>query len=201
MKEYSRNSRGEFSSGVWRKVKIAFCVSMTVAFFVAMAVEYAFIEPNTVSATNEHSVIEMGLMGKRVNEMKEELADFVCGKESAGIKVKSGDIFGTFDPSRAMAKRCSAVGGVQPIDCMSYGICQEKVGTIQHYAPQVYGHSVTQKEAFGIATDDKQARKFFVDCSIKVEGCVWNWSKAKEHPEYVRAKVEDIRKFEKPLGI
>ena len=40
-----------------------------------------------------------------------------------------------------------------------------------HYAKQVYGHEVTQKETMAIALDEEEGTKeFFLDCSTR-RGC------------------------------
>lgn len=134
-------------------------------------------------------------------ELREELASIIRsgrdGKsgESGGAKLKEGEVFYTVDPNSKMEVNCLRKGR-RPIDCESWGLYQEKIGTIQHYAMRVYGHEVTQVEALTIALDEEKAKEFMLECAIKVDGCVWNWTAAENNRAYVEVIVPLIRKLE-----
>ena len=73
---------------------------------------------------------------------------------------------------------------------------QIKLGTLQWFYPKVYGKEVSQMEALAITQDLEQAKRFFVDCAVKVEGCVWYWSTAEKHKAYFEVVIPLIRVLE-----
>lgn len=152
--------------------------------------------PEYVKAEVMQSVTRDNLPAK-IEELKERLANIVKKGESEDKKMKQGEIWSVFDPSDAMRAKCLAVYTVRPIDCESYGLYQEKVGTIMYFAPKVYKKEVSQMEAMAIANDEARAKDFFLTCSIEIEGCVWNWTVAKKHQAEVQLLVDVIRTLEK----
>lgn len=133
---------------------------------------------------------------QKIAEVKDMLATIVHRGESTGKVLKDGEIYSVFDPSEAMKSKC-LTPGTRPIDCESYGPYQIKIGTLRYFAKQVYGHEVTELEAMRIANDNVKAKEFFLECSIKVTGCVWHWTAAKNNRSKVEVLVEVIRKLEK----
>lgn len=155
------------------------------------------INTSTPLAHAETTTVVIHHSDKDIQIAKDQLAAIVHKGESQGKVMKEGEIYPVFDPSRKMRARCMQVGTVRPIDCESYGPYQEKIGTIQYYAPQVYGHSVTQSEAMDIANDNDKAKDFFVTCAINVSGCAWDWTSAVNHRETVQALIDTIREMQK----
>lgn len=133
----------------------------------------------------------------KIESLKNKLADIVHKGESDRRKMKDGEIFSVFDPSSDMKAQCMKAYSVRPLDCESYGPYQEKIGTIMHYAKQVYGKELNQMEAMVIANSEEKAKDFFIQCSIKVQGCAWNWTAAKNRQTEVQMLIDTIRDLEK----
>ena len=128
-----------------------------------------------------------------------ELINLIWEKETGKWSPKEGEIAPTFDPNSKQYESCIRIGGHMPKDCISYGPMQEKIGTVQHYAPQVYGRELTEREARDIAEGLQSSQYFFIECAIKVEGCVWNWTSATNNRDYVNSLVSIIRELEAPI--
>lgn len=133
----------------------------------------------------------------KVEELKNTLANLIHQGETDGHTMTEGEIFSVFDPSASMKAECLKANTVRKIDCESYGPYQEKIGTIMHYAVQVYGRKVSQIEAMQIANDPIRAKDFLIQCSLKVQGCVWNWTAARNEKAQVELLIGLIRTLEK----
>lgn len=195
-----RTRGGRFSSfksfcrKVWRWTKIttgaAFVGSLLVVIGITIGAsnKAEAIFPASATVVDSHETLQT---------LEDKLAAVVHQGESNGREMKDGEIYSVFDPSQAMRARCMQANTVRPVDCESYGPYQEKLGTIQFYAKQVYGHEVTQLEAMQIANDNDKAKDFFLKCSIKVEGCVYNWTAAQKNRAVVDVLVPLIRSLSK----
>lgn len=128
---------------------------------------------------------------------KGELLQIIRKHETTNRVIKEGEIFSSFDPNSKMRASCMVTGGKRPIDCESYGIYQEKIGTVMAYAPQLYGHEVTQIEAMTIANDEEKASDFLLQCAVKIQGCIWNWTSANNNHAVVEDLINKIRDLEK----
>jgi hypothetical protein len=63
-------------------------------------------------------------------------------------------------------------------------VLQEKLSKIQLYWPQIHnGETISEIDALTLTQDPDKAKRFFLDCSIEVSGCVWNWTTAKDDGE------------------
>lgn len=200
---YNRDGKGRFS----KRAKWGVIALLAVgAFFIwghpivmqkldeAMAV-------GTVEAVNtfvaEASVQTINVAEKTADELRDEMAAKIWDAESKKYEPAAGEVFHTFDPSKAMYDKCIRIGGKRPIDCDSYGPMQIKIGTIQHFWPKMYGgESISQLDAIALTQDVTKAKKFFTDCAVIVEGCVWEWTTASKHEEYFRVVIPVIRKLE-----
>ena len=161
--------------------------------FAAGALWQYITHPSVIQASNSVTVVDK--TPETVAMLTEKLVAIVHNGESQGKVMTAGAIFSVFDPSAAMKAQCQTPG-TRSLDCESYGPYQEKIGTIQHYAPQVYGHSVTQMDAMAIANDNDKAKDFFVQCAVKVNGCVWNWTSASANRAQVQILIDTIRSLE-----
>lgn len=186
----------EFRALVWqRKLLLVFmilCASVPIGGTLASK-----FEPRTLTYTAP--VVEAAEIRKdlTLEEAKAELDHIVWGGESGKYEPKEGEILPTFDPNKAMYASCIKIGGRMPKDCLSYGPRQEKIGTIQHYWPMLYGGvEISEKDARDVAEGLESSYKFFMDCSIKIKGCVWNWTTAAAHPKEVELLIRIIRKGE-----
>lgn len=186
----------EFRALVWqRKLILMFmilCASVPLGGTLASK-----FEPRTLTYTApvvEASEIRSDLT---LEQAKAELDHIVWGGESGKYEPKEGEILPTFDPNKAMYASCIKIGGRMPKDCLSYGPRQEKIGTIQHYWPLLYGEEISEKDARDVAEGLESSYKFFMDCSIKIKGCVWNWTTATAHAKEVELLIRIIRKGER----
>lgn len=173
----------------WLKLGLTATVAMAVGAF--MFGNYTGATTSVIMAENNENV------PLKIQELKDQLANIVHQGESDGRNMHDGEIFSVFDPSDAMKGKCLKANTIRPIDCESYGPYQEKIGTIMYYAPKVYGKEVNQMEAMTIANDGEKAKDFFLKCSIKVQGCAWNWTAAKNNRDQVELLVNVIRSLEK----
>lgn len=129
-----------------------------------------------------------------LEQLKEELAHIVWKGETGNYKMGQGEIFPVFDPSRAMYDKCIRIGGKQHIDCLSYGPFQIKIGTIMYYWPQLHkGVKISESEARSVAEGMESSKQFFLDCSIQIEGCAWNWTAALNNKAEVALLIKLIR--------
>lgn len=200
-KTYVRNKIGQFSSTapkltIRRKFYLA---GMLILFLVpvlsTLEEKYGgktLVAFNVVSA----EVIQEEKKDLTLEEAKKELDAIVWGGESGKHEPKEGEILPVFDPSRAMYADCIRIGGWMHKDCLSYGPRQIKIGTIQHYWTQLYGVEISEKEARTVAEGQQSSHDFFMDCSIKIEGCVWNWTAAQKERGKVEILIKIIRKGE-----
>lgn len=141
---------------------------------------------------------DQALALKSIDQLKQDLIAKIWQSETGTYVQKDGELLITYDPTKAMIASgvCLVIGGKRPIDCDSYGPMEEKIGTIINYWPQLYGTSITQVEAFTVANDPVQAKKFFIDCSTKISGCIFNWTYANNNPVYFNIVIPIIRTAE-----
>lgn len=165
----------------------AFLIAIGATFFAKTPVEAQMVirEGKTINVSQS-----------KIDALKDQLAAIVHQGETKGLKVKQGEIFSSFDPNSKMRAACMQIGGRRQLDCESYGPYQIKIGTVQHYAVQVYGHEVTQLDAMTITTDPEKSKDFFVQCSLKVTGCAWNWTAANNNRVAVETLINVIRTLE-----
>lgn len=129
-----------------------------------------------------------------VEELENRLDAIVWGGESEKKVMAEGEIFPTFDPSKAMYAQCIKIGGTQPKDCLSYGPRQEKIGTIEVYWPKLHsGETVSDKRAREIAEDNDMSRRFFLDCAEYAKGCADNWTTFTAHKPEGQIYLDLIR--------
>lgn len=129
-----------------------------------------------------------------VEELENRLDAIVWGGESEKKVMAEGEIFPTFDPSKAMYAQCIKIGGTQPKDCLSYGPRQEKIGTIEVYWPKLHsGETVSDKRAREIAEDNVLSRRFFLDCAEYAKGCADNWTTFTAHKPEGQIYLDLIR--------
>jgi hypothetical protein len=140
-------------------------------------------------------VAEAETVSISVDEMKERLDEIVWGGESKKKVMKEGEILQTFDPNSAEYQECIRKGGRMPSYCISNGPRQIKLSMIQAYWPQVYdGEKISDLKAIEVMNSNEGSKQFFLDCAIKVEGCVWRWEAAKKHADEVEFLIKWIRK-------
>ena len=138
--------------------------------------------------------IEKQFVGLSVEQLEEKLDAIVWQGESKGHTMAEGEIFPTFDPSSKMYEQCIRIGGKQHKDCLSYGPRQEKIGTIQHYWPQLHdGEKISDKEARDIAEGNESSRRFFLDCAVKIKGCANNWTAFNNNKDIGQIYIDLIR--------
>lgn len=140
------------------------------------------IEPEPV---NKFSGITTG-------EIENMLIQIVWEEESTGYRPQDGKLFKVFDPSDSMWEACTKQFN-RILDCDSYGPMQIKIGTLRGMWKQMYGEEISEIDALLITQDLELSQKFFVDCSVLVKGCAWNWTGAKNHPIEVQLLVDQIR--------
>ena len=200
---YNRDNRGRFS----RKWKVAGFLTLVAigAFFIwghPMVIQMldSAMKGSTVEAVNSfvaEAAVDANMAEKTAEELREEMAGKIWDAESKKYQPEPGEVFHTFDPNKAMYERCIKIGGKRPIDCDSYGPMQIKIGTIQHFWPKMYnGAEISQLDAIAMTQDVEKSKKFFTDCAVLVEGCVWEWTTASKHEEYFKVVIPVIRKLE-----
>lgn len=191
---------GDFLSPIWDYFFGIFLMTAGTVLVLSLFLGYLVTNAIDISTPRAHAeTVTLGVLhtDKDIEVAKDNLAAIVHAGESDGKIMNEGEIYSVFDPSRAMRARCFTPYTVRPLDCESYGPYQEKIGTIQHYAPAVYGHTVTQGEAMDIANDNDKAKDFFVSCAINVPGCAWDWTAATNHREAVQALIDTIRDMQR----
>jgi hypothetical protein len=197
--EIKRDFMGRFTSKwSWEK-KLCFallilCIVLPLGHGVIMRV-LTVIGRETV-ARNVAVAMELPVVeDKTGEELRAEMMGRLHRGES-GVVLDEGEVLFTFDPNSSMRERCTRIGGSQPLDCLSMGPYQLKVGTIQHYYPTLYGKEITALDAIVLANDDEQAREFAERCIIEIQGCIWNWSAALSDRQYFEIVVPIIRKID-----
>lgn len=182
---FLRDSKGRFASKEWRyfifKLKVAGSIIAFSAMLFVGSMSYHTYHSSFLSFTAEAWELPEVVRGD-TTKLEAQLVDIVWGGESGHYVPVKGETLPTFDPSSSMYASCIKIGGRHPKDCLSYGPFQLKIGTVQHYAPEVYGREVSEREARDIAEGLDTARHFFVTCSVEVRGCVKNWTTAMTCP-------------------
>jgi hypothetical protein len=131
---------------------------------------------------------------KTIEELKEEMVGKIWSNESGKLNHPKGELFVTYDQAMRESGVCTKQGGHRPKDCDSYGPMQIKLGTLQYYWKKLYGTTITDIDALLLTQDTEKSKAFFLDCAIKIEGCVFNWTYAKKNPEYFNIVLPIIRK-------
>lgn len=152
-----------------------------------------FTKENVLTYVAPEMVYADTIKSRTVEQMKEDLIGIIWHEESGKFVPKEGEILPTFDPAESEYASCIKRGGRMPLYCISYGPMQIKISTLMGFSKQVYGREITQKEARDIAEDLERAQDFFLQCSIKVKGCVYHWTKAKEHKMEIETLIKYIR--------
>lgn len=165
---------------ITRNRKIIITLAALIAaycFFGNLYVDYHLKNAKTLQyVAPEAEADEIPTPSLSVEELENKLDAIVWGGETDHLIMDEGDIFPVFDPSPSMYQTCARIGGKQHKDCISYGPRQEKIGTIQHYYPQLYGKEVSDREARDIAEGNESSRRFFLDCAVQIKGCANNWT-------------------------
>ncbi len=175
------------------QVKIQTAIFFYSVLLIAIGGVFFQVDPSKASTGLTATSVAIPEAGVKKQVYEGMLLEIIHNGETQNTIVKDGEIFSSFDPNSKMRSVCMRIGGKRPLDCESYGPLQEKLGTIQYYAPQVYGHTVTQQDAMLIANDTAKAEDFFLQCSLKVEGCVWNWTSANNNRAIVTSLIQKIR--------
>jgi hypothetical protein len=149
----------------------------------------------TAEAQADPTALAQEIVNQKADKLADEMVNKLCGQESSEMSVAEGDLFITFDPSKSMYNKCITIGGKMPVDCLSAGECQLKIGTVKHYYPQLYGKTITTTDALLLANNPTQARTFTKDCAIKIDGCIWNWTTANDDPTYYETIIPIIRQI------
>lgn len=134
-------------------------------------------------------------MEEKLEELKDEVRNKIMKIESGSIVTDTGEMFATFDPPRSKYEKCRRIGGKMDLECLSFGPLQFKIPTIIYYEKKINDRDVTEKEAFEIAHDLEEASRLFDDIIYNEEGGIWNWSAAKDDPEYYTNVIPIIRKL------
>jgi len=155
----------------------------------------SYMPENTVTAKNVFAD-EVKTVEKKeavsVEVLEAKLIDIVWNGESRKYTPENGEILKVFDPSKSMYGKCIQQFN-RDLDCISWGPMQIKIGTVQHYWPQLYGVEITERDALEVALDLKKSQQFFVDCSVKLKGCAWNWTAAMNNKAQVQLYIDLIR--------
>jgi hypothetical protein len=116
--------------------------------------------------------------GVTIEELEAKLDALVWQEESGSHVMKEGEIFQTFDPPAGEKwwAICTKIGGKVNQECYSNGPRQSKIPTIQGKWKELYGVSISEKDARDVAEDNDKSRRFFLDCSVKIEGCAMLWT-------------------------
>jgi uncharacterized protein YoaH (UPF0181 family) len=133
-------------------------------------------------------------------ELTQKVIDRIRQKESSGMS-SGGDILYTLDPSQANQIKCTKIGGWQNPDCMSYGVMQMKISTVQRWYKQINGKEITQKEALLLALDDVQSVEFAKRVIIEIEGSVFEWSSTRGDEQYYNDMISTIRSLQNEKSI
>ena len=201
-KELHRDIKGRFTKLPWRKWERRMIVGVMVVGGVVLGGglltnNYAFLDRWAASPLRytaefaEASTLKVE--NRTVAQMKQDLIHIIWAEESGKYVPKDGEILPTFDPNEKEYPSCIKRGGRMPLYCISYGPMQIKLSTLIGFSEQVYGKKVTEKEAREIAEDLEKAQDFFLQCSIKIKGCVYHWTKAAEHKMEVETLIKYIR--------
>lgn len=200
MRNIIRNAQGRFAAYNWKQLERRMIISIMVLGGVVLGGglvtdNYSFLEKWAARApltyTAEASVLVTE--NRTVAQMKQDLIHIIWAEESGKYVPKAGEILPTFDPNSSEYPSCIKRGGRMPLYCISYGPMQIKLSTLIGFSEQIYGKKVTEKEARDIAEDLETAQDFFLQCSIKIKGCVYHWTKAKEHKMEVETLIKYIR--------
>jgi hypothetical protein len=153
---------------------------MAIALLVYLAGQYVMAKAgldNEISYVAHADTISVATSSIPVEQLETKLDTIVWDGESESHTMQDGEIFPTFDPTKAMYAQCILVGGKQPKDCLSYGPRQEKIGTIEYYWPFLHnGQTLTDKEARDIAEGNDTSKRFFLDCAENIKECADNWA-------------------------
>lgn len=130
------------------------------------------------TSTPEKSDAEV-LRGLPLSVLEDKLDAIVWNIESNSKTMKDGETFMTFDPPLSWPlEKCTKRGGKANLECYSFGPRQEKVPTIQSNWKQLHGEVISESDARAVAEGNESSKRFFLDCSIKIKGCVKNWTSA-----------------------
>ena len=192
--EQNRKPDGKYGKKKWSIEKWLFFFVMLGAFsFIFGHLLFnPWFKKNTVSYTApiaEAAEIEV----LTVAQLEARLDAIVWKGESGAHTMEDGEIFPVFDPSSSMYQQCIRIGSRQHKDCISYGPRQEKIGTIQHYYPILYGKTVSDREARDIAEGNESSKRFFLDCAVKIKGCANNWTTFAKHQVEGQLYIDLIR--------
>lgn len=193
----SRNKLGQFASKTHRWAFLtAVIISIYMFFGHPMLMDWFDAQ---LSYEAEALVIEKVVeveSDKTVEKMKQDLIHIIWQEESGKYVPQDGEILPTFDPNSREYDKCVKRGGRMPLYCLSWGPMQIKLSTLIGFSEEVYGRTVSQKEARDIAEDLERAQDFFLQCSLKVKGCVYHWTKAETHRAEIELLIKYIREAE-----
>lgn len=168
----------EFKALVWQR-KLCLALLVLCAMIPVADRFKGVFTPKTMVYTAQRALAAEIPRDITLEEAKAELDAIVWGIESGGHVMEEGEIYETFDPNRAEYESCIKRGGKQPKYCLSRGPRQIKLVMLHNYWPQLHeGATLTDKEAREIAEGNESSYKFFMDCSIRIQGCVGNWMAA-----------------------
>lgn len=150
---------------------------------------------NVITPTVSADLNTKAKVEKKIEELENKVIARIRSIESNGAEHKDGEMLFTFDPSRAVIEKCRKVGGWMNLDCLSLGIMQMKVSTIQRWQKQLTGEELTEREAFDLALDDDRAVEFAKDVIVGIEGAVWEWSATHGDEAFYNEVVPLIREL------
>ena len=157
--------------------------------------EITYQKEKTISDISE---IEKNLpktLPEKIKVLKDRVRNKIMNGESAGIVVKEGDLFPTFDPHEEIIEKCRRIGGKMNLDCLSFGSLQFKISTIVRFEKELNGIDVTEIEALIIAHDIERAAKLFDDIVYGIEGGIWMWAVANRDKSYYSTVIPIIREL------
>lgn len=199
--EQPRKSNGTYTMkgmNKWEIRIILFVVLMCATYLLGTFITIKFT-PSEITATAHADTRSPELKGLTIEQLENKLDAIVWGVESTGkvgkgLTMEEGEIFPTFDPSKAMYAQCIKIGGKQPKDCLSYGPRQEKIGTIEYYWPKLHdGATITDSDARDVAENNQNSKRFFLDCSVQIKGCADNWTSFSNHKTEGQIYLDLIR--------
>lgn len=194
-----RHGNGRFAGNL--PVKIILVVFFLVI-GASFAVDYFEIKSGSIDYVAEQ-VADLSIpdtkekIEARIKELKLEVLAQVKKGETHGYVVESGELFYTHDPRMADRPKCSVIGGKRSLNCDSWGELQFKIPTVQMYAKQLTGETLTEIEAMLTALDPLKADALATNIIFNVKGGIMNWQNTyNASKEYFETNINLVRELE-----
>lgn len=157
-----RDSKGKYSKRkTWLKVVI---FVILLALFTYMVWATVFVGKQITAVNITPTVSADVTMEWKVSEMQKkiisDLEECESGNNSAPLIQYDNNSHGTLTGK----------------DIPSIGVLRFKIGTIQTYEKQLYGVTMSEKDAIILALDTSKSEALASDIIFKTDGGLWNWS-------------------------